>query len=167
MTRTVDLPTFSSLDELTRLITRRRGLYVRWSRGPQRDLPRTSSTDDLTGVELPGLSASPLDLEDWWGERPVRIWVARRLYDYSHLPQVKDARTRPWVLHGSETARGPDNEPLVTDIEPLGWIADEVITDACRIVTEQPGRWGPLDRDESSDPLSASPGRSPSRDDRQ
>ncbi|MFC8367370.1 DUF6098 family protein [Streptomyces sp. NPDC057239] len=166
MTKTVDLPTFSSLDELTRLITRRRGLYVRWSRGPQRDLPKTSSTDDLTGIKLPGLSASPLDLEDWWGERPVRVWVARRLYDYCHLPHVKDARTRPWVLHGSETARGPDNEPLVTEIEPLGWIADQVIADACRIITEQPGRWGPLERDEPPERLSPSPGRSPRWDDR-
>ncbi|MEU9632137.1 DUF6098 family protein [Streptomyces luteogriseus] len=33
-------------------------------------------------------------------------------------PHVKDARTRPWVLHGSETAGGPDNEPLATQIEP-------------------------------------------------
>lgn len=145
---TADLPTFGNLDELARLITHRRGLYVRWSRGPESDLPRASSTDDLTGIKLPGLSASPLDLEDWWGQRPVRVWVARRLYDYCHLPHVKDARTRPWVLHGSETARGPDNEPLVTEIEPLGWIAGQVIADASRIITEQPGHWGTLDRDE-------------------
>ncbi|MFF9119177.1 DUF6098 family protein [Streptomyces massasporeus] len=111
MTATAALPTFNSLDELTQLITHRHGLYVRWSRGPESDLPKTSSTDDLTGIKLPGLSASPLGLEDWWGERPVRVWVARRLYDYCHLPHIKDARTRPWVLHGSETARGPDNEP--------------------------------------------------------
>ncbi len=142
-----DLPTVTSLDELTRLVTSRRGLYVRWSLGPERDLPGTSSKDDLTGLRLPGLSASSLDIEDWWGERPAHIWVARRLYDYCHLPHVKDARTRPWVLHGCEAARGPDNEPLVRDVEPLGWIADCVITRAGRIVNEQPGDWGTLDRD--------------------
>ncbi|GAA2458352.1 DUF6098 family protein [Streptomyces glaucus] len=147
MSTTANLPTFAGLDELARLVTGRRGLYVRWSRGPERDLPDVTSTDDLTGVKLPGLSATPLDVEEWWGERPVRVWVARRLYDYCHLPRVKDPRTRPWVLHGSETARGPDNEPLVTDVEPLGWIADHVIEEACRIVTEQPGHWGPLDRE--------------------
>jgi hypothetical protein len=140
------MPTFTSLDELARLVTRRDGLYVRWSRGPEPDLRDVSSRDDLSGVKLPGLSASPLDIEDWWGDRPVHVWVARRLYDYCHLPRVKDARTRPWVLHGSEQARGPDNEPLVTDVEPLGWIADQVIADATRIITEQPGPWGPLDR---------------------
>jgi hypothetical protein len=141
-----DLPTFTSLDELARLVTGRRGLYVRWSRGPHVDLSDVSSTDELTGVKLPGLSASPLDVEDWWGERPVDIWVARRLYDYCHLPQVRKAPTRPWILHGAESARGPDNEPLVTDVQPLGWIAEQVITEATRVITEQPGPWGPLDR---------------------
>lgn len=145
-----DMPTFISLEELTRLVVDRRGLYVRWSRGPQHDLTEVSSRDDLTGVKLPGLSASPLDLEDWWGERPVHVWVARRLYDYCHLPRVKDSRTRPWVLHGAEEGRGPDNEPLVTNVEPLGWIADQVIAEARRIITEQPGRWGPLDRSHHS-----------------
>ncbi|MFF3349688.1 DUF6098 family protein [Streptomyces sp. NPDC002779] len=169
MTKTTDLPTFRSLDELTRLITRRRGLYVRWSHGPATDLPNPSSTDELTGIKLPGLSANPLDLEDWWGKRPVRIWVARRLYDYCHLPHLKDARTRPWVLHGCETGRGPDNEPLVTDIEPLGWIADEAITDACRIITEQPGRWGTLGRVEPAEepPSSLQPSAPARRHDRQ
>ncbi|AYN43084.1 hypothetical protein D9753_34105 [Streptomyces dangxiongensis] len=147
MSTTAELPTLTSLDELARLVTGRRGLYVRWSRGPERDLPRMSSKDDLTGIRLPGLSVSSLDIEDWWGSRPPTVWVARRLYDYCHLPRVKDARTRPWVLRGSEAARGPDNEPLVTDVEPLGWIADPVITEACRVITEQPGRWGTLDRD--------------------
>ncbi|MFJ4585462.1 DUF6098 family protein [Streptomyces echinatus] len=146
MSTVARLPTFTSLSELTRLVIRRRHLYARWSHGPERDLTAVSSTDDLTGVRLPGLSASSLDIEDWWGERPAEIWVARRLYDYCHLPRVKDERTRPWILHGREAARGPDNEPLVRDIEPIGWIADCVITEASRIVTAQPGRWGPLDR---------------------
>ncbi|MFI9150240.1 DUF6098 family protein [Streptomyces sp. NPDC053367] len=143
-----DLPTFTSLDELTRLVTRRRGLYVRWSRGPHVDLSDVSSRDELTGVKLPGLSASPLDIEEWWGERPVRVWVARRLYDYCHLPQVRGGPTRPWILHGAESGRGPDNEPLVTDVEPLGWIAEQVIEEATRVITEQPGPWGPLDRNQ-------------------
>ncbi|MFI9244044.1 DUF6098 family protein [Streptomyces sp. NPDC053086] len=149
MSTTANLPVLASLDELTRLVTGCHGLYVRWSRGPERDLPRASSRDDLTGVQLPGLSANPLDIEEWWGERPAHIWVARRLYDYCHLPHVKDARARPWVLQGVEAARGPDNEPLVRDVEPLGWIADHVITQACRIITEQPGPWGPLAREET------------------
>jgi hypothetical protein len=34
----------------------------------------------------------------------------------------------------------------VTEVEPIGWIADHVIDEACDIVTGQPGDWGPLDR---------------------
>jgi hypothetical protein len=32
--------------------------------------------DALTGVRLPGLSANPLAVEDWWAPRPLRVWVA-------------------------------------------------------------------------------------------
>ncbi|UYQ60229.1 DUF6098 family protein [Streptomyces peucetius] len=143
---TQTMPVFDSLAALTRVVTDRRGLYVRWSRGPGQDLRDVSSTDDLTGVPLPGLSASPLDIEDWWGGRPPHVWVARRLHDYCHFPHVKGSGTRPWVLHGTEATRGPDNEPLVKDVEPLGWIASRVITEATEVVTSQPGDWGPMDR---------------------
>ncbi|MFG2576389.1 DUF6098 family protein [Streptomyces sp. NPDC048481] len=138
---------YTSLDELTELVTVRRGLYVRWSLGPARDLAAESSTDELTGVPMPGLSASPLDVEEWWGDRPARVWVARRLYDYSHLPQIKDSRTRPWVLTARETGRGPDNEPLVVDVRPLGWIDRRVIAEADRVIHGQRGAWGPMSRE--------------------
>lgn len=140
------MPVFGSPATLTRVVTGRRGLHVRWSRGPEQDLRDVSSTDDLTGVPLPGLSAGPLDIEDWWGERLPHVWVARRLHDYCHLPRVKGSGTRPWVLRGTEAARGPDNEPLVKDIEPLGWIASRVIAEAAEVITSQPGGWGPMDR---------------------
>ncbi|WP_110084982.1 DUF6098 family protein [Streptomyces sp. NRRL WC-3549] len=137
---------FTTLHSLAELVTRRRGLYVRWSHGPDPDLETLSSRDELTGVPLPGLSANALDVEDWWGDRSVRTWVARRLYDYSHLPHVKDAHTRPWVLQGSEVGRGPDNEPLVRQVEPLGWIDRSVIHQANDVINHQPGPWGPIHR---------------------
>ena len=52
------MPTAETLDELTELAQRHAQLFVRWSRGPAADVTGTSS-DDLTGVPLPGLSASP------------------------------------------------------------------------------------------------------------
>ncbi|WP_267891984.1 DUF6098 family protein [Streptomyces pactum] len=75
---------------------RRRGLYVRWFRGPERDLPDGTGKDDLTGVRPPGSSARPVDVEARWGGRPVRVRVAR-LYDYCRLPRLEDPRTRPWL----------------------------------------------------------------------
>ncbi|MER6070745.1 DUF6098 family protein [Streptomyces sp. NPDC001817] len=141
-----DLPVVSTLAEVARLVNRQQGLYVRWSHGPGADLADVSSTDDLTGVPMPGLSANPLDVEGWWADRSVELWVARRLYDYAHLPHDKGPGVRPWVLRGRETGRGPDNEPLVAEAEPLCWIADEVIDAAKEEVARQEREWGTLRR---------------------
>jgi hypothetical protein len=141
-----DLPVVSTLADAARLVRRHRGLYVRWSKGPGPDLRRVSSIDELTGVRMPGLSANPLDVEEWWNGRSVELWVARRLYDYAHLPHDKGPGVRPWVLRGRERGRGPDNEPLLAEVEPLCWIGDEVIEEARAEVTRQEREWGTLRR---------------------
>jgi hypothetical protein len=146
MSASDDLPVVRTLAELTGLVERHQGLYVRWSRGPQDDLPAPSSTDDLTGVPMPGLSANPLDVEEWWEGRPVAVWVARRLHDYAHLPHEKGPGVRPWVLAGRETGRGPDNEPLVADARPMCWIEPGVIDEARAEVARQGNPSGPLRR---------------------
>ncbi|MEU2438789.1 DUF6098 family protein [Streptomyces rubradiris] len=141
-----DLPVVTTLADAAGLVRRHQGLYVRWSKGPGTDLHKVSSTDELTGVSMPGLSANPLDVEQWWNGRSVELWVARRLYDYAHLPHEKGPGVRPWVLRGRETGRGPDNEPLVADVEPLCWIAENVIEAARDEVTRQEREWGTLRR---------------------
>lgn len=146
MSASDDLPTVSTLAEAAELVARHRGLYVRWSKGPGVDLRSASSIDELTGVPMPGLSANSLDVEGWWGDRSLQLWTARRLYDYAHLPHDKGPGVRPWVLTGREIARGPDNEPLVTEVEPLCWIADEVIEAARAEVSRQEREWGTLRR---------------------
>jgi hypothetical protein len=139
------MPTVATLDELTELARRHPRMFVRWSRGPAADAAGKSS-DELTGEPLPGLSANPLAVEPWWGERPLRLWIARRLFDYSHLEREKGPGVRPWVLEGTELARGPDNEPLVWCERPIAWIDDRVISEAARTVDETNARWGPLRR---------------------
>ncbi|MFI5614100.1 DUF6098 family protein [Amycolatopsis sp. NPDC051903] len=147
------LPTVADLAGLAGLFEAERGddLYVRWSRAPVADLTdgerAETSLDGLTGVALPGLSASPLRRESWWRDRSIRLWLARRLYDYEHLRDLRGPGVRPWVLRGREIARGPDNEPLVVDARPLAWVADDVLHEARRLVDEQGSReWGPMDR---------------------
>ena len=140
-----DLPTIASLDELADLASGRSDLYVRYSRGPDADEGGTSR-DELTGVELPGLCANPLAVEDWWGDRPLRTWVARRLYDYHHLAERRGKGVRAWVLAGEELGRGPDNEPIVRCDKAVAWIDDAVVHDALREIEETRGDWGPLDR---------------------
>lgn len=140
-----EMPTVGTLDELTELALRHPRLFIRWSRGPDADAAGTSS-DELTGVPLPGLSASPLAVEPWWGDRPLRLWIARRLHDYSHLKHEKRPRVRPWLLEGPERGRGPDNEPLIGCDRPIAWISGRVIDEAARAVDEQNDQWGPLRR---------------------
>ena len=140
-----DLPTIRSLDELAQLAQSRPDLYVRWSRGPEADESGTSK-DELTGVELPGLCANPLAVEAWWEDRPLRTWVARRLYDYRHLEERRGRDVRPWVLSGEELGRGPDNEPIVRFDEAVAWIDDAVVKAAEEEVTAKKEDWGPLDR---------------------
>jgi hypothetical protein len=141
-----ELPHLSRLEDLVAIVVDSSAeVYVRWSRGPSCDIGSTSC-DDLTGVELPGLSVNPLAVEQWWGDRPVELWVARRLYDYRHLREVRGPDVRPWVLEGREVARGPDNEPLVICDRPLAWLDADVVEHATRLVDEQRGHWGPLRR---------------------
>ena len=145
------LPTISTLDDLVGLVEEGdEDLYVRWSLGPDTDLDGGSpaaSRDALTGITLPGMSANSLRVEPWWGGRPLRLWVARRLYDYRHLRDLRGSGTRAWILRGRECSRGPDNEPLVRDVVPVAWVDDTALEECVRLVEEQRSpEWGPLDR---------------------
>jgi hypothetical protein len=139
-----ELPVVRSLDELAELVGDRPHLYLRWSRDPSRDIHEVSR-DELTGIELPGLSASPLAVEPWWRDRPVWLWAARRLYDYEHLGRRKPG-AKPWLLSGRECGRGPDNEPLVDDVRPVAWVSEEVVREARAAIDRLGAEWGSLDR---------------------
>ncbi|WP_086662924.1 DUF6098 family protein [Lentzea kentuckyensis] len=144
---TTELPTITKLADLVGHLGD--DVYVRWSKGPAADAAATSR-DSLTGVELPGLSASPLRIEPWWGDRSRELWVARRLFDYRHLRDLRGPDVRAWVLRGAEVGRGPDNEPLVRCLEPLAWVADEALRECTDLVDAQHSdEWGPLDRSSS------------------
>lgn len=121
-------------------------LYVRWTADLDRDLASGVSRDELTGVELPGLSANSLAVQPWWGDRSVHTWVARRLYDYRHLRELRGPDTRPWILAGDESGRGPDNEPLLHNCEVVAEVRREVITEAVETVEALPANWGSLRR---------------------
>ncbi|GIH91113.1 DUF6098 family protein [Planobispora siamensis] len=137
----------TSLSELTTLLDRRRGLFIRWSKDLNGNGEHGGSRDSLTGAELPGLSANPLDIEEWWGDRPMRLWAARRLHDYSHLRRERGPGVKAWVVHGEEVGRGPDNEPLIEYDEVVAIVDDAVMKEASELVDGQGcPEWGPLDR---------------------
>ncbi|MFJ9643815.1 DUF6098 family protein [Streptomyces sp. NPDC101206] len=54
-----------------------------------------------------------------------------------------DRTARPWLLAGTEAGRVPDDEPLVRDVQPLGWIDPPVLAEAETEIEHQPGWWGP------------------------
>jgi hypothetical protein len=137
-----EMPTIDGLDALAQLVAdadRGRNLYVRWSHGPATDMNGTgreqSSRDELTGVEMPGLSANPLRVEPWWQDRSVKLWVARRLDDYRHLQCRRGENVRAWILLGNEQGRGPDNETLVVCVWPLAWISEATLR-ACESLVQ-------------------------------
>jgi hypothetical protein len=139
----------ATLDELVRLCTEwaePTGLYVRWTPDCRCDLDEQASTDELTGVPLPGLSANGLAVESWWGDRPLDVWIARRLHDYRHLVERRGAGTRPWVLTGREVGRGPDNEPLLSQCHVVAEVDFAVIDEAVELVESMPADWGSLRR---------------------
>jgi Family of unknown function (DUF6098) len=125
------IPTVKSLSELEQLVAPDR--YLRVSSGPDEDAGGTSR-DYESGLDLPGLSVNPLAPASWW-TRPLEEWLARQLCNYVHLAEDAPDDRHAWVLAGKVVARGPDNEPLVSEFEPIAWIADDVL-DAAKAVYE-------------------------------
>jgi hypothetical protein len=136
------------LDELVRILSRQHAhrLYVRWSPDILADLSHGTSRDELTGIVLPGLSANDVTAEPWWADRSLRMWVARKLYDYRHIVEIRGPGTMPWLLEGTETSRGPDNEPLITECGLVAAIDQRVIDEAVQVITKLPKEWGSLRR---------------------
>lgn len=110
-------------------------VYVRFSKGSHHDRTRRSE-DYESGLELPGLSVNPLQPPPWW-TRPMREWLARQLCSYVHLAEEADDDRRAWVLEGPVVARGPDNEPLVSDYRPLARLSDGLVDEAKKVYAER------------------------------
>lgn len=125
-----DLPRCGSLEELARLVSEHGALHVRYSEGPAHDR-RERSVDTESGLELPGLSVNPLSPEAWW-TRPLTHWLSRQLCQYRHLQERMPERYA-WVLTGEEVGRGPDCEPLLSEVVPVAVIAESALDEAERL----------------------------------
>jgi hypothetical protein len=122
-----------SLDELGKIVQGDEPVYLRYSCGFAADRDSTSK-DGESGLTLPGLSVNPLTPEQWW-TRPMRDWLARQICQYRHLAEEEDRF--PWVLTGTCVGRGPDCEPLLTDVTPLGRLHDRLLHEAEKVYDER------------------------------
>ena len=121
--------TIDDFDELVDLVERSGALFVRYSNGPAADAGGRSR-DYEADVDLPGWSVTTLRPEPWW-PRPVADWVARQVFKYGELAEADPSR-RPWVLAGRVVGNGPDHEPLVDDVAPVGWLSPTLLQEAKR-----------------------------------
>ncbi|SDR13654.1 hypothetical protein SAMN04489765_3395 [Tsukamurella pulmonis] len=121
-----DVPLIRSLAELVRTVRTGPTLYVRYSEGPAADRRHGPSRDYEAEYVLPGLSVATLTPELWW-RLPARTWIVRRVCTYREL-DVADRFA--WVLTGRRVARGPDHEPLVREVLPVGRLTDDVLDEA-------------------------------------
>lgn len=122
-----ELPVIGGLAALASLVGSTEDLYLRYSRGPRYDRQSTSR-DYESGLALPGLSATVLTPEPWW-TRPLTDWLARQICKYVEITEAGDGRAA-WVLTGRVCARGPDHEPLLTDVEPVAQLSRAAIDEA-------------------------------------
>lgn len=119
--------TLERIDELTELLDLGVPLYLRYSPGPAADAAHPS-VDHESGLPMPGHSANPLRPPGWW-TRPPADWLARRICQY--LQKLEEG-VRPWVLTGQVVDHGPDNEPLLVHVQPIAWLAPELLAEAHR-----------------------------------
>jgi hypothetical protein len=131
------LPELGSLEELAALVEREPNLFVRWSTGPEEDAGERSR-DHASGLELPGLAVNPLTPPRWW-TLPVEDWLARQIRAYAHLGEdASQPHQCAWVLRGRITDRGPDNEPLVTEVTPVALLDQAVLHEAAEREPQSP-----------------------------
>lgn len=122
------MKTLTTMAEVVALVQAGRPVYVRYSRGPVVDARSGyRSTNHVSGSPEVGLSVANLT-HDILPNGPDDI--AERVYEYAYMLAQGVPGTRGWLLYGTESGRGADNEPLVTAVEPIAWLADSVIEEA-------------------------------------
>jgi len=121
------LPIIDDFDELVELVLSRRGVMVRYSKGPEHDRQSGPSRDYEANVDLPGLSVTTIEPEPWW-PRPAADWIARRVCKYAELGE--DGERYPWLLTARVVGQGPDHEPLVVEVVPLARISPAALGQA-------------------------------------
>lgn len=121
-------PRLDRLGQLAELLERYEQLYVRFGNDPRDETG--GSVDYESGLRMPGLSANRLRPPNWW-TRPLEDWLARQICQYVHLLD-RSPEHQGWVVHGTVVAHGPDDEPLLGDVEVVGRVGQALLDEANR-----------------------------------
>lgn len=132
------LVTITTLGELVALTVSTHGIFLRYSAGPGADAADCRSFDRESGIDMPGLTVTPLSPEKWWSRSPEE-WIARRLHRCCGLGD--DADRFPWLLTGTVIGHSLDFEPLVAQFRPLARIEQSVLDEAACLCEQ---RFGPF-----------------------
>lgn len=124
-----ELPMVTSLRALAELLDGGETVYLRYSKGPERDAESEASRDYEADVLMPGVSVCAIVPESWW-PRPAEEWIARRVRQYADLA---DDERFPWLLTGRQVGTGPDHEPLIADIRPIARLDERVLREAAEV----------------------------------
>jgi len=122
--------TVTNLDDLEKIVRTEGTVYLRYSEEVETD---SASLDGESGLQLPGLSVNPLSPETWW-TRPLKDWLARQICQYKHLGDKQGRQA--WILAGHCVGRGPDCEPLIDHVHPLGRLDQQLLDEAEQAYTE-------------------------------
>jgi len=115
----------AELTDLVRILDLGVPAYLRYSAGPESDAEHPSQ-DHESGLLMPGVSANSLRPPKWRTLPPID-WVARRICQY--LRELREG-AHPWILTGKQIDFGPDNEPLLVEIQPIAWLDSSVLAQA-------------------------------------
>lgn len=121
-------------------------LFLRWSSNIAMDLDLQTSLDELTGVELPGLSVQALAAEPWWGDRPRDLWWARKLGGTRPPVDRHGPAVRPWVISGKVVGTGPDGDQLLVNSDFVATVTDAMMDQAATMLESLSHRWVGLSR---------------------
>ncbi|HEX6445274.1 MAG TPA: DUF6098 family protein [Streptosporangiales bacterium] len=121
-----EAPRLDRLVQLVELLDEYEQLYVRFGDHPSSETG--GSIDYESGLRMPGQSVNRLRPPTWW-TRPPEDWLARQICQYAHLLE-RSPRHQGWIVRGTEVGHGPDDEPLLDDVEVVGRIGRALLDEA-------------------------------------
>jgi len=118
------MKTIKTISNLKKIITESQDtLFVRFSRGPAKDMKQKNSRDYLNGGIHEGLSSVQIE-KDWVLEDN---WLARRITEYNFL-KMKDNLIGCWIYTGKRIGEDSDGYDLITNINCIAKVHNQLVS---------------------------------------